>query len=291
MQFLKKIHDESGDFSVKALLDARLGFTETPRDYEKILHASQLTKDGFCPRRVALMEIHDKKDRKAYLPGPLQVTFETGRWVQSQLNNHWLADIMWGDWECLRCGQTKHHCKRPVPDTHCSGWEHLWSYNEVMLTDQEHNISGSMDMFLEYNKNKTRRMVECKIMAQDQWVDLKMPLAEHRIRTQLYLHLMDLNNQDGGFNCREATVLYVLRGYGKKIDGEITPFKEFTIEANPEAVLDLLEVAKQYNLWRENLQVPINALCSTITSTCAKKCPVAKQCFSGGWPAGKICAP
>jgi len=81
-----------------------------------------------------------------------------------------------------------------------------------------------------------------------------------------------------------ATILYVLRGYGKKgKNSVVTPFKEFQVKRNDDLLKHELKLAEVMLEWSSTHEMP-QGICHTNDDKPAKGCPVKKECFSGAHP-------
>ena len=284
MSFLKHLVKASTEISIRDMILLRVGSHESARSNNP-LHASDLTRETeFCPREVALMELLKIKRKDEFIGATLQMTFDEGKDKQARLNNDYLRDVMVGHWKCVACGHLVVFQKLPKGSCVICGATKKWVYKEVMFTHATAGFTGSVDSLLYVGQPKYR-MVEIKIMGQDQWVDLKAPLAEHKLRTNLYLRLIEEAKEDGWakqINTEVSHVLYWLRGFGKKNeDGKISPFKEFLIRRDDKATDYLVERAqavRDYRVEKENNMVVSlpKAICSTAMCGRAEKCPVAK---------------
>lgn len=261
----------------------------------KTVHASDVTKEDFCPRRVALLTIHDKRMPDQWVPCALRATFDMGNAISDLVREQWLGEAAVGNWSCVRCGM--HKTMRPRPsdtaDGGCDGAKdkHRWRYEEVNFVSKTTGISGSIDVLAQLGSAKAT-IVECKIISAEQFDTLAAPLSEHRIRTSLYMFLAE----DSGslwakaVNTQQARVLYVSRGYGRKNDkhnNEILPFKEFVVDRDDAATAKARTFGTQaMTFFRQRVIPP--GVCSTHNDPCATKCPVKKECFSGDHPAGQV---
>ena len=275
------------DRFIHHLLD---GYQESDRD-KTHLHASDVTKSGkdlFCPRELHLLKHLDKNvGDKRYIDTPTRITFDDGWNKQDMLTNHYLKDYVWGNWFCESCHNLEKGRKFPrdygcglsmKQDVWCN-----WKYKEIRLTDPVSGITGSIDMFVDIGTGKYT-MVECKIMSPTQFEKLDAPLAEHRLRTKLYLHLIK-ENSDDRFNSDWAYVLYCSRAHGKKSQelGVISPFKCFTVSEDKESIQTYLNKAHLFNTVKNTNKFACG-VCTSIDSNRASKCSVKEECFSGNYP-------
>lgn len=281
MKFIKStVHSH---LSVKDLLLKSVGGKEPARPVHD-LHASDLTKQQpeFCPREFWLHRKLDLQRPEQYVQHAMRVTWDEGRDKQWRLNNEYLRDVMWGHWRCVRCGAEEKWQTVPSADG-CKHSKHVWEYEEPVFHHPS-GFSGSLDGVVQFTPAKLR-MLECKIIKGDDFRDLKAPLAEHRIRTQLYLRLLAEANTEPAAKIDNsvAHVLYIMRGHGVKQDqGGISPFREFLVERNDAAVEKFVRMA--YALKQG---IP-EGVCSNSLCLRAQQCPVTKHCFSTKYPADQM---
>jgi len=283
--FLKRSTDKVGKLIVKDLLYAKVGGSEPARG-QTTIHASDLTKQnnqwgaGYCPREVYLRQRAGLKRASQFLPVATAVTFNEGRDKQWRLNNDWLVDIMWGQWKCLPCGDTIAWGLKPE---FCSICEHsLFEYVEPRIIDHISGVSGGIDAVIDVGEKKLR-IIECKIMKADDFKKLQAPLSEHRVRTRLYLRQIAGSKQKFAKKIETdfAHILYIMRGHGcKQEDGKISPFKEYIVERNDSEVQHFLGMAHALTLSRKFDHIVPAGICKTQMEDRARKCPVAKTCFS-----------
>ena len=137
--------------------------------------------------------------------------------------------------------------------------------------------------------------VEIKTMAKDQFKDLKAPLAEHRLRTNLYLRLIEESAQ-GWSNLVDTTraiVLYVDKGGYGIADPQIktwglkegfSPFKEFVVTRNDKETDEHTKRARAVTDFRKKLVGMPAGICMTALSKRAVYCPMKAVCFNGEHP-------
>jgi len=277
VRFLKKATERAKKVGgIKDLIQREVGGFEKARSGKKI-HASELTNDvEYCPRQIRLMELLEKKPRDKWIPGILRMTFDDGNAKQWQISNIYLREYMVGHWD--------------TPDKSFLGpWsvgppdnEQNWSYVEPFFIDPISEAQGAVDGLVKFTGAEKLRMVEMKIMATSMFRDLKAPLAEHKLRTLLYLALIARSDHPhkNEIDTSKASVLYCLRGHGVKDEtGEISPFKEFVVKRNDDAVEYLFDKAKELTLARGGGPLP-KQICPHQMCPRAEKCPVSKECFS-----------
>lgn len=276
--------------SVISLLINEVGGYEKARD-PKYVHASDLTKDHFCPRAVALHRIVNKPLKSSYVSAALRATFDVGNATADLVANQWLRGKAWGTWVCTRCfhvqGFTKLNPLAPKmgSTTACASLGCSYKYQEVKFGSLVMKVSGSLDLVLDLGRPKLT-IVELKIMNTKDFDALVAPLAEHRLRTNLYMKIVEESGQAEkyGIDVKLAKVLYVSRGFGKKNDkhaGEILPFKEFDVHRNDVDLEPYVKKAKQLIAWEENKSVLPVKICKHGADGPAKLCGVAGECWSG----------
>jgi hypothetical protein len=288
MLFIQKLLEKKQDAqSLTKLIDKRIAGFEEQRTH-KIVHISDLSKGtGFCPREFALLDVTKKKPKGMYVSMALQVTFDNGSALSDLCRNKWLEHDVVGNWRCLYCKRVIGFSKKPKVSCKCGAT--LWRYEEVTLVNPANGVSGSIDFLVDLGMGK-HTMVECKSLARDTFDTLKAPLAEHRVRTQLYLMHGSLSTGPciSKVNWEQGIVFYISKGYGVKNEeygGKIIPFKEFVVERDDAAVKPLYTKADPLHAFRNGGTMP-EGICATSFEPRVKGCPVAIECWSGKHPAG-----
>lgn len=295
MKFIGKLA-ATPDKHLKLLLHQHLSRVEEGRPYTR-LHASALTYEDreFCPREFALGGLLKAKPKDERLTTSLNVTFELGRLLQDRVVN-WFADMgrAVGDWVCLACNWPHRHSKRPVGCTKCGC--KAFKPEEVRFTSQTCGASCGIDMMVDLKEPKLIA-VELKTMAADEFKKLQAPLAEHKLRTTLYLRLIadDTSHpMHGMVNTSRAKILYVSKnGFGCADDQlaewgvseKFSPFKEFEVERDDEMVEPYWQRARMVTDYRNKEAGMPAGVCPTSLCSRAKMCPVRTPCFSGQYPA------
>lgn len=274
---------------IKRLIHANVGGYEKPRPKHNI-HASELTNQDrdFCPRQYVLMDTYPVIDKARHIDTALETTFHEGRDKQARFNNEWLRDRMVGDWKCTSCGKVEKFTTAPGG---CSDAKMRcrWEYEEVRILDAITGASGGLDGLVMLKQGEKLRLVEVKIMDKDMFKKLVAPLAEHKTRTQLYLRLIARSKQPWAkqIDTKEASVLYIMRGFGMKDDnGDFSPFKEYTVVRDHKSVEEYASMAHAVTTARREPErgTPCG-ICKTLMAERAATCPVAKPCFSSKHPA------
>lgn len=281
--FLKRVSD--GPVYIKDLLHAKVGGMEEARQHTTI-HASMLTSDvEFCPRRVMIAEREGIKRKARLVDTPLRMTFDQGWHMQYLINNNYLRDIMYGNWKC-KCDTLYGYLGSDL--TYCSACKTKakdYVYEEIVLRDDKNGFTGSVDGFVLMRGRL--HLLEVKIMDKDLFKALKLPMAEHKARTQLYLQMVKedptVPSEGIPFNLEDARLLYIMRGFGMKDDkGRISPFKEFIIKASPSNAKIYQDKALSVHNAREYGTMP-DRICPNAMCTRAELCSLSKRCFSGAY--------
>lgn len=276
-----------------------------PARSHRTVHASDLTKEHFCPREVALLDITKGERKPQSLDVATALTFDIGDATSDLVRGKWLGNRSIGDWECVGCGAVRRFTVRPSPDSlgnddpaiNCvtQKRDHFWRYHEVRFVSQTYAFSGGIDTIVDLGAPKLT-VTELKIMAPTEFDKLAGPLAEHRVRTSLYMKLIEDSDhpERQKVNVSTARVLYVSRGHGKKHPdyNEILPFKEFEVERDDSqpGVVKALDRAKKVKLFRDKGLMP-EQVCTTTWGPIAKCCPAVIPCFSGKYPASSPLQP
>jgi len=270
------------------LLDKRLSYFEEARSHASI-HISDLTAEqGFCPREVALCDTLKVQRKGRFVNAALRVAFDNGLALHDLCRNKWLEDDIVGSWVCTYCSNRHHFTKKPKTKCTKCGGKH-WQYHEEEFIDPETKVTGSIDFFVDLGNGKFT-MVEVKSMSKDQFKELQAPLAEHRIRTTLYLELLRRSDRPEAkhVNTEYGFVLYISKGYGAKLEsfgGRVTPFRDFVVRANTTDAQSYFDKGKVVRMFREKRLMPAG-ICPTMMSPRVKKCSVAQACWGGSYPVG-----
>lgn len=290
LKFLKRLTDDHlSQRSLVELLNSRLGGKRERRSH-KVVHVSDVTDAdlGFCPRQFALLDVLEMNRPPEFINAATQVAFDNGDALHDMCRNKWLRHDVIGQWKCKHCKEVRHFSKLPamVKGGLCT---HEWVYHEEEFVDPESKISGSIDFFVDLG-NKKITPVEAKSIDKDQFGKLAGPLAKHRIRSQMYLALMDRaapKEVKEQIDLTHHRILYISKGFGKMNadHGKVLPFKEFSIARNDDAVAPYFELGRQVAVFRKSGVLP-KVICVNHLDKRAQSCAVCKQCFSGKYPAG-----
>jgi hypothetical protein len=291
VNFAKKLAKQlPATFSLKKYLHEHMGGYDPPRSVH-VLHASEMTRDlEFCPRSFALMRSLNETPKASYVETSLRYTYDLGRLIEQGLREIWAKDIAVGDWACTSCGLLHSFQFRPWKCSSCSSGRFV--YREVRFTSQICGASGSVDVLVKLPGYEKAVMVEAKSMDKDMWKSLVAPMAEHRLRTNLYLRLIAESDHPYRefIDTDKAFILYMVKGYGTAdasleklgINENFTPFKEYVIKRNDEETQPLVDRAIQLKLWEDGNGAVIypDRICEAANTSRASKCPVKTPCFA-----------
>jgi hypothetical protein len=174
----------------------------------------------------------------------------------------------------------------PKPATAGASCQHYWKYQETLVKSAEYDFSGSFDVIADLAGPKFT-LCEIKVLNPDEFEELQAPKAEHRVRTSLYLWLVEHGYPSYATQVdhQVGKVLYVARTFGKKAkdakhkhNGKILPFKEFDVHRNDATLKLPLERAWQVKEARK-LKVLPQRVCPNSWCPTAKGCQLVSQCF------------
>jgi rubrerythrin len=254
------------------------------------IHASDITKDNpeFCAREIVLMRIFSKARKDQFLGQATKVAFEIGEAYHDLVRDKWLRNIAVGHWTCPHCSHQIDFSKLPKIDCPQCG-SNKWAYTEVRFMSEEFGVSGSIDFIADLQLQKSV-ITEIKSMDKDQFSDLVAPIAEHRLRTSLYLKIIESSDSPykDRLDLQHARIIYVSKGYGKKTElGKFSPFKEYVITRNDAAIETYVGKAKAIKLFEDKGVLP-SGVCKTAFDPRCKSCLAAPDCFGQFYPPGAI---
>lgn len=283
--------------SVKNLIHAKLAGFEPPRPHFP-LRASMLMsprKGEFCPREHALLDVGAGTQKGDFVGTSLRITFDHGTDTERRIREKYLRHLAVGQWACGVCGyETPTHSHAPTHKCPKCNWLQ-WKYIEPRFEDKYTGISGGMDILLDVGRPKLR-IVELKTMSPDEFKDLKAPLAEHKFRTALYLHLADKSSSwiSSRVDTTEANILYASKAFGIKDtslasagikDAAFSPFKEYIAKPDLNLIRTSLNRARVLKVWRDDKALGFPAgICTNGLTKRAQQCSTCASCWSGKFP-------
>lgn len=294
MKFAVNLKGKIPFHSLKYMFHSHLGGPQPGRGYAKI-HASELTKlEGFCPRFIALHDLTNAKAADEWITASLELTFEIGRMVQDRLI-HYYADMgkAVGDWRCLSCNMVHRFMARP---TKCSCGCKAFKPEEVRFLSPINGASCGIDMLVNTGGPKLTP-VEIKTMNPEDYKALVAPLAEHKLRTRLYLRLIEecQSPESQMVDTQKARIIYVSKGgYGCAspdlstwgLKEKFSPIKEFDVTRNDDAEIE--ELCKRAKVVKDFRAKEVGTPCGICTTAMTKRamyCKLKGPCFSGDYPA------
>jgi CRISPR/Cas system-associated exonuclease Cas4 (RecB family) len=277
-------------------IHSKLPSSEESRSH-KIIHASDLTKEDeeFCPREFAIMDLYNHRRKKRFIGTALRTTFDVGEAYHDLVREEWAKEICIGTWVCLACGHKHKFTMKPFKCSYdgCTGTS--FRYSEEVFWSGEGNYVSSMDMLVKYKNHSKLYIVEIKSIDKDKFKPLVAPLAEHRLRTSLYLRSISMSDHPhrDRINTKKGIIFYVSKGYGIKDttlkengipDMPFTPFKEFVIDRDDESTQYLIDRAIVLDDFRRGSgKVPLPIYPTAMNTRC-KSCQFLKICWSGKIP-------
>lgn len=275
MKFITK-HLPVGGNNISSILNQELKQVAYYRYDPEYIHASDLTKPSFCKR---FHVFSDKYKGKTLVSDTFNaatvVTFEQGRFLQQLLCEHWLKQLVVGDWRCRYCHTEKRFQLKPTNCIKCGHDD--WKYLEIVVKNNEYGLTGSLDCL--YSLGGKIIPVEVKSIDKDLFNDLKGVYAEHRLRGCLYLYLIRNSEYANLVSSDYLEVLYVSKAHGKKHVLEVSPFLSYRVNFGEVDITSYLNKALETKQARGNSNLEISRLCLSLSDKYAKKCPFVSDCF------------
>lgn len=295
MQFIKNAIKQHGAKGAKYVLHQQMRGWQPGRSH-KVVHASSVTKGGtgeFCPREYAIRDVKEHKTPDEFLDTSHAMTFDIGRMVERRIIER-LSDAGAAitNWRCETCKWPHDRCKRPQECVKC-GCKML-KPEEIRLQSPISGISGGVDVFLQTGE-PLLRITEIKTMAPEEFKKLVAPLAEHKLRTALYLRLAAESDDPWKhrINLQQANVLYVSKGGFGTLDPSLqqlglkdkfSPFKEFVVSRDDSLTETLHQRSVRLKQFREGLKGMPVGICPTAFAKRAQACICTAACWSGEYP-------
>jgi DNA-directed RNA polymerase subunit RPC12/RpoP len=293
VKFAKKLKEVMPERNLRYLLHEHLAGFDPSRGV-KIVHASELTRpEGFCPRFYALADVTKAKLRSRWLTTSEQVTFDIGRYLQDRVIE-WFAEMnkAVAHWRCLACARLHEFQTRPLRCQACG--VRTFRPEELRFTSAVTGASCGIDMLLAVGEPRLTS-VEIKTIDKEQFKGLVAPLAEHRLRTNLYLRIIAESEHPWSnlIDADRAIVLYVSKGgYGCAapelkqwgLKEGFSPFKDFVVLRDDTRTETQARRAKVVKDFRAGLVGMPCGICATAMVKRAQQCELRKACFSGDHP-------
>ena len=293
MKFLSKVKLVDHTKSIKYQLHNHLSGYEKGRPMANI-HASELTKpEGFCPRAYALSDVTKQKPGDRWLTTSENITFHLGRVMQDSVVD-WMGDMgkAIGHWKCLACNHLHQFQSRPFKCEQCAS--KVFKPEEVRFVSAATGASCGVDMLAALGGTKLVP-IELKTMAADQFKTLIAPLAEHKLRTNLYLRIIAESDHPWAsmVSHERARIMYISKsGYGCADDSlkamgikeGFSPFKEFEVARDDDQTQDPAMRSKVVKDFRDGQVEMPRGICPSALTNRAKGCALKAACFSGEYP-------
>lgn len=295
MKFVSKINKKrEKEDSLLYHLHRTLAGYERARTTKRV-HASELYSDfrEFCPREVALLDILKKRRPDEFISTATRSTFDFGDmyadWLIDKLAD---AKLAIGDWECRYCGEMYKFQTRPRTCRECD--HHEFKHHEHRFKSKTCGVSCGVDT-IRKTKGTKHRAIEIKSILKGEFEKLEGPLHEHKIRTNLYMRIIDDSKDPARkvIDTQTAEIIYICKGGYKRNDDvtkwgfqddNFSPFKVFLVKREDEKTQEKWDHALRLKEFREGKKgVPLG-LCATQWTERAEKCSVCSDCFSGKYP-------
>lgn len=289
---LKSLKVHAPDRSLRFLLHKHLTGIKPGRPFQKV-HASELTKvEGMCPRFYALSDAVAAEVGNEFLTASQVMTYDFGKMAQDAIVHHF-ADMKLtiGHWRCDGCKKLIEFAPRPdeCPKCGCRSF----TPEEVRFRSEDNHASCGVDMLVNLKYPKLIP-VELKTIKNEDFRTLAGPLAEHKLRTNLYLRLIEESNHPytQHVDTQQARILYIDKGlYGIAqpdlahlgIKDKFSPFKEYEVYRDDSQTDALVLRARAVKRWRETKKMP-TGICGTAMAKRAAGCPRKGVCFSAKHP-------
>lgn len=285
--------------SVRYHLHRLLAREEEVRYSTDYIHASEVTSEDpeFCPREMALYDVTGRRGWTQPIGAASQFVFDLGHAIQGLITRYMQETGMaYGNWRCSVCDRSWGMQRRPSRCSVCGGVSTV-EYEEPRFLSAVSGISGGMDLLVQLPGRDLLVLVEVKGLRRDDFRKLVAPLAEHRVRTRLYLRAIAEAQDPAALlvDSEEARLLYVCKGGWGEKDVEVlrwgdsqgwSPFKEFVVERDDESCEVYHRKAKAVTDFRRGTTGMPEGICPTQFAPRAKGCPVVHQCFGGHYPPG-----
>lgn len=266
-------------------LDDNLIKTKLKEEYKKTEPVYPLKPDSWvrsskfpmmCPREEVICT-RLQKQREFVISTDLSLIFQHGHGLHARLQDHILPSlgILHGKWICNMCGTMQ---GGPVPDddSPVDSWatdrpdscEECYAadfrYHEVKFYNEEHRISGHCDGFLSLPPLPGLGILEGKSIGPG-WQIENVPKLEHVIQVHEYMWLTGL---------QWGIILYWIKGVNG-LGGLVEHFIDRDEETIDQIKLNLKSIWDGVG----GGALP-DKICPKQDCPRAKKCDVAKECFS-----------
>lgn len=232
---------------------------------------SSFSDPNFCPREIALRELHKVEVKEDTPSTALQRIFDTGTALHTWYQDQYLgpAGILWGGWRCDRCEYVQqgtmpggHYCTPGLTPGN-------FHYVEPVVEIPEIGLRGRVDGVLVDDKGVPRRVLDMKTINERRFKALRGPEVKDRRQVLIYNHLLrrELPTLEDG------VLLYI-----SKNNGEL---REEPVQYDAEEAESILRGPCLVEAFRNNpAKIPPRECCTELSCKRAKECPVSVQCFS-----------
>lgn len=242
----------------------------------KYVHASALISGGWCPRAHLLAATMGVMNSVAQ--SQQRIVWILGRAAETHVRNQFIKihgrHRVVGNWEC-RCGHSTLAGHGSLTSLCQKCGTPLDVYNELVLLDTEHGITGSVDLIFE-NREGGYEVLENKSIKKESFEKLTSALPDHVLQSKLYVKMLSELFPEKKVGGR---VFYVAKDY---VAPKMSPYKEFIV--TPEFPAILTELRKSVKSMRVHEKAgtlpPRLPACGSPNTTCARNCVACGLCFS-----------
>lgn len=275
--------------TVASLLNAPTvvrGRTNNTGDGMPYVHVSDLLKNGssdkFCAREFVLRFFERRTAPTGTVPAKMRLLWDTGNLIGDHIvikrfmeTSVEYGHLIWGDWECQRCGQLHTFCHKPARCSECRTGEDSFQYREVDLRIQDVRLVGHPDLLFRLD-NDVIIIYEIKTIDRQDIVFSKMtePLGDHHVQASLYYYIL----RKLGYKVHKLVrFIYIDRSVSSMYTE--SPFKELEVPVLPsKRIQPLIERCRLVKRHIEKQLLP-ERICSCATETRTAKCSVVTSCF------------
>lgn len=278
----------SKGFCLITELHTNMGKYDKDRPYTR-LHASDVTRTSpeFCPRERALLITTDAEPNQKYISTETRTYFDVGECYHDLVREVWGLPVSRGYWACQGCKARGEQGKKPTKCLKCGSTS--FKYDELRVLSSSTGISCGIDWQIDKVTLPYVIAVEIKSINPAEFKKLHAPLAEHRVRTALYLHSIATATNKAeveGIRQDMAYILYVSKGApddGKYLGGagfmeKRTPFKIFEVTRDDKLIKPYLDKGRAFSKFRKTKQLP-DRICASPSDSRADACSMCKECF------------
>ena len=135
--------------SIIGVLKQQLGGPQPGRSME-VLHASDVTKPDFCPRKWALFDLLEKEPPMDTIATAMDVTYQMGLAAETLLVEEWAGDAVVGNWRCRLCKEQRSMVPKPTGCCSDRARSTGGSIVQMVIEAPEYGIQGGIGCVVQY---------------------------------------------------------------------------------------------------------------------------------------------